>query len=226
MSASERRALYYQRNRETILSRVSAWQKRNRERKNANARASYAKRRAAMPPNPPREKKWTPEYKRSYQRAWRAKNAERIREQLRAWYEAHRVQQKAKSAAWVKANRERARANRRRRYGETGNNDRRRLQAREWKRRNPQNGLDLANRRRARLAGAITEPYSRPEIFARDGGRCHICHRSVSRAHFHVDHLVPIRHGGADAPWNVAIAHPKCNLARGAGRLPAQLRLA
>lgn len=40
-----------------------------------------------------------------------------------------------------------------------------------------------------------------------------------------MDHLVPLSKGGDHSWENVALAHRSCNSKRGAGRLPAQLRL-
>jgi 5-methylcytosine-specific restriction endonuclease McrA len=80
-------------------------------------------------------------------------------------------------------------------------------------------------RKRALRRGGSAQPYDRRTIYQRDGGRCHICGETVDPDRFHLDHLVPIADGGADAPENVAVAHPRCNLRRGRGRTPVQLRL-
>lgn len=77
-------------------------------------------------------------------------------------------------------------------------------------------------RKRGALITEVIHPFS---IYDRDHGRCHICHWPVSRKKFHLDHLIPISLGGNHTAVNVAIAHPRCNLRRGAGRTPAQLRL-
>lgn len=66
---------------------------------------------------------------------------------------------------------------------------------------------------------------NRLEIYHRDGGICHLCHRKVSPKHFSLDHLIPLSKGGLHIPSNVALAHTKCNNLRGPGRWPAQLRL-
>ncbi len=74
---------------------------------------------------------------------------------------------------------------------------------------------EYRQRRRARKAGCETEPYRRADIFVRDEGRCHICTELVDPALWDLDHIVPIVHGGADAPWNVAVSHPRCNRQKG-----------
>ncbi len=59
----------------------------------------------------------------------------------------------------------------------------------------------------------------------RDGWRCHICKKKVKRKVATADHLVPVSYGGPTTMENVALAHWSCNSRRGAGRIPAQLRL-
>jgi 5-methylcytosine-specific restriction endonuclease McrA len=69
-------------------------------------------------------------------------------------------------------------------------------------------------------------------VAERDGWVCHICRRKVDPKRkapdpmaASIDHLIPLSKGGPDSMVNVALAHRRCNSARGAGRLPAQLRL-
>jgi 5-methylcytosine-specific restriction endonuclease McrA len=80
-------------------------------------------------------------------------------------------------------------------------------------------------RRRARKANAKTEVIGLFSLARRDGWRCHICKRNVTRKTWSMDHLVPLSYGG-DHTWdNVALAHHRCNSKRGAHG-QAQLRLA
>lgn len=69
------------------------------------------------------------------------------------------------------------------------------------------------------------------EIAARDGQRCHICHRLVdmSLPGMHpkgptIEHIIPVSHGGTNAPSNVVLAHRRCNQSRG-NRTPSQMIL-
>lgn len=48
----------------------------------------------------------------------------------------------------------------------------------------------------------------RVAIYARDGGKCHLCHRQVSRHTFHLDHIIPRSKGGQASLDNLALAHP------------------
>jgi 5-methylcytosine-specific restriction endonuclease McrA len=78
------------------------------------------------------------------------------------------------------------------------------------------------------VAGAA---LSIDQLGERDGWRCHLCRRRVSRtmrsphprsASF--DHLIPVSHGGTDAPENLRLAHRGCNSRRG-NRGAVQLQL-
>lgn len=76
------------------------------------------------------------------------------------------------------------------------------------------------SRRRARKRGADHVPYSRVDVFERDGYRCHLCKRMTMRTAVvpHprapvIDHLIPLG-PGPDARHNVATAHFLCNSKR------------
>jgi hypothetical protein len=51
-------------------------------------------------------------------------------------------------------------------------------------------------------------------VEARAGQRCEYCrmHQSLQGATFHVEHIIPGSRGGSDAPENLALACPSCNL--------------
>ena len=51
----------------------------------------------------------------------------------------------------------------------------------------------------------------------RAGSRCEYCHlpEKFSGLRFHVEHIVPRQHRGADAADNLALACPECNLHKG-----------
>jgi hypothetical protein len=76
------------------------------------------------------------------------------------------------------------------------------------------------SRRRARKRSAVHIPYSRVQVFERDGYRCHLCKRMTKRTAVvpHpkapvIDHLIPLG-PGADAMHNVATACFMCNSKR------------
>jgi 5-methylcytosine-specific restriction endonuclease McrA len=67
--------------------------------------------------------------------------------------------------------------------------------------------------------------FSRENVYARDGGKCQYCHRSVTRAEATYDHVVPRTLGGKTGWDNIVIACVGCNQRKG-GRTPAQARMA
>ena len=80
-----------------------------------------------------------------------------------------------------------------------------------------------------RAEGVLT--HGPRDIELRDGNRCHICEKRIDMRLSGVDpngptidHLVPVSKGGTNDLSNLALAHRKCNVARG-NRGPAQLRL-
>lgn len=84
-------------------------------------------------------------------------------------------------------------------------------------------------KRRGAAVGLIR--YTLKELGDRDGWKCHLCATQVdpTLSGLHedgptVDHLVPLSAGGIDELANVALAHRRCNVARGAKGM-AQLRL-
>lgn len=83
-------------------------------------------------------------------------------------------------------------------------------------------------RRGAAVAG---QNLTIAQLGDRDGWRCHLCRRQVSKllrsphprsASF--DHLIPVSYGGTDAPENLRLAHRGCNSRRG-NRGDVQLQL-
>jgi len=84
---------------------------------------------------------------------------------------------------------------------------------------NRMNKYERAQRKRV----AVHLSYSRFKIFQRDNFVCHICGEpidmsAVAPANFSptIDHVIPIRLGGADIPDNVKAAHFICNSIKGA----------
>jgi 5-methylcytosine-specific restriction endonuclease McrA len=144
---------------------------------------------------------------------------------------AHRIS----SQKWKDKNRERVRAEGRE-YVRTRSQDpewlrRQREVVQRYRLADPERASQIRRRsynKHAEKRRAETRERYRVErhaLYERDGGRCHICGRKVSRKAFHVDHLIPRSKGGPTVPANLAIAHPFCNQSRSAGRIPAQLRL-
>lgn len=79
--------------------------------------------------------------------------------------------------------------------------------------------LKYENTRRARKVQAFVEVVDPAVVAKRDRLRCHICKRKIGGT-FHLDHVVPLSKGGAHSYSNVKLAHPHCNVQKGAA-MPA-----
>lgn len=88
------------------------------------------------------------------------------------------------------------------------------------------------DRRSRRLRAVYVEDVDVRVLAERDGWRCHICGRKVSKTAMHpqpvsasVDHLVPISLGGEHSYRNTALAHFGCNAQKHTRAVGEQLRL-
>jgi hypothetical protein len=87
------------------------------------------------------------------------------------------------------------------------------LERRHSPKSNPSN-----NRKRARKNRCEREPYKRGEVYEACDWKCWLCGEDIDRQAIHphpqsasIDHIWPMRWGGADSRWNVAAAHFRCN---------------
>lgn len=160
---------------------------------------------------------------------------ERIKARHRAYYYANREEILLKRKAWRDANPERSREAVRQAVAKRRANDlaaareRQREATKKWRQKNPERTRIMTKavqrRREARKKGAKrVETIHLAVLAERDGWRCHLCGKKVTKATWSMDHLVPLVAGGDHTYDNVALAHQVCNGRRGAGRLPAQLR--
>lgn len=92
------------------------------------------------------------------------------------------------------------------------------------KRRNKDRVHEQRRSERIKAAGP-RDRIDLPALAKRDGWRCHICRKQVTRKTWSVDHLIPLSHGGSHIYANVALAHQRCNALRSDTGM-AQLRLA
>ena len=152
---------------------------------------------------------------RERSRVYGAEHTEERNAYARRWYHENTERWKERNKAWLAANPDKAEHIRKK------TNERRS----RWDTENPNKARDKNAWRRAKTCQAATvEKVRRVTIWQRDGGRCHICGKLCNPAKWHLDHLVPLSIGGTHEPSNVAVSHPRCNIARG-NHGPAQLRL-
>jgi 5-methylcytosine-specific restriction endonuclease McrA len=136
-----------------------------------------------------------------------ASHREKLCARQRAYQASHRDEVSARNRAYHAAHRE-----------ELG------AYARAYQKAHPDGHRQQGATRRARLHNSPAERFTRAEIYQRDRGICHLCHKRVDPQKWHLDHLVPISLGGPHTRDNVAVSHPLCNIRRNASG-PAQLRL-
>ena len=86
------------------------------------------------------------------------------------------------------------------------------------------------HRRRARHFGVAYEPIRRSKVLNRDGWRCGICSRRISKRRKYpdprspsLDHIVPMASGGGHLYNNVQAAHLVCNSLKGVSPAGSQL---
>lgn len=104
-------------------------------------------------------------------------------------------------------------------------------QARAWAVANPERRTEIRRRsdsnrleqrrmneaaRRARKRDAFVEKIVIQVVWERDEGVCGICGKPADRESFHVDHVIPLARGGEHSYANVQVAHPFCNIKKGA----------
>lgn len=84
------------------------------------------------------------------------------------------------------------------------------MESRAWWEWHWQRGYDPGLKRRA------LPPMLRQRVITRDGLVCGICGDPVPLDDVHIDHIVPVKHGGTDVLGNLQVAHSQCNMRKGA----------
>ncbi len=189
------------------------------------AAANRIKRRAAVKAYRQRHPDRVKVYKQRYDRehaaenlaAQRARNS-RKKEKLQAQERARTVRRRSDPVA--QANRRRQQ----REYYERNKLQRieavKKYQAAHAEEQRPLKRVRAARRRsRVQTNGGT---FTRQQWLARlayYGHRCAYCRAPVTERSAHIDHIIPIAHGGTSWPANLAPACQKCNLSKGTKRL-------
>lgn len=113
-------------------------------------------------------------------------------------------------------------------YGETHRDQvKRSAWERAWRDANPHKisiykRRDSAKRRayKAQSVGDYT-PADLELQFRSQRGKCWHCGKKLKGKHWHADHLTPLSRGGSNAPENIVVSCPNCNLSKGA-KLPQE----
>lgn len=128
-----------------------------------------------------------------------ARRTEAVRAYQKAYYQANAKTAIDRAAAWARANPERTR-------------DRKA----KWVIDNPEKVIETRARRDALIRGAQTgdrPAYRRFVKWSRSACAipCYWCSKRTKRGRRHLDHIIPLSKGGADAVGNLCVACPDCN---------------
>jgi len=150
-----------------------------------------------------------PEANRQHVRQWRIDFPERAKESDRNKYKKFRQKIIKRVGKWRRNNPEKTAIYHKREHEKY-----------------PYRRMESKQRRRAREKDLpIIEKVNPLDIAERDGWKCHICHKPVTRGTMSLDHLIPVIARGPHIASNLALCHRVCNSRMGPGRFPAQLRL-
>ena len=145
--------------------------------------------------------------RKEYLQKWMAKNPEKVSEYQKKYYWKNRETELEKNKEYRQANREKERI-RHKRYLE----------------KNPDSQRANRDRRRARVYGTKSEPYTKEQILELYGTDCHVCGDPIDLSAprkpgakgwekgLHLDHVVSLVDGGTDTVDNIKPAHGLCNL--------------
>jgi 5-methylcytosine-specific restriction endonuclease McrA len=141
-------------------------------------------------------------------------------------YQKNKKARKAKKQAYYQANKDKAiiwsRAYRAR------NVEKERARNREYYQNNKDKNIAKFARRRARLKGNGSTPYTLEQVLEEYGAVCYLCERDIDLTAprsarqkgweygLHLDHVISISKGGPDSLDNVVPTHGICNLSKGA----------
>jgi 5-methylcytosine-specific restriction endonuclease McrA len=151
--------------------------------------------------------------RRELNRSWKARNRERISAQTKARREADPEKFRAACRRYRLTHREKVLA--REREYDAKRAEYKRQYARQWQKDNPARHAANERARRAKQAGLFVEYVHPLAVLEFHDGICGICGLDVDPGNFHVDHIIPIFHGGEHSYANTQPAHPACNMAKG-----------
>lgn len=209
----------------------------NLERCRAESREASKRRKAAkaiaegrVPGRIGNQKRQTPEERKAYLAEWRAKNADKIRDQDAAL-------RRNKRHALADAEGRVLKIGPPFQFTEEERVAKARAQSLAYWRRNPERKVALAkkyhennrdkdrvkvrNRRaRKRDVGGTHSVVDIELLWSLQKGHCTMCLGPLFKGKFHVDHYMPLALGGSNDRRNLHLLHKKCNLSKGA-RHPA-----
>jgi hypothetical protein len=142
-------------------------------------------------------------------KAWRERNRERVRAENNAWYERNRERRLLTVKAWRERNRERTAAT-----------------DKAWVERNREHVIERNRRRRCKKKNASVRltVSEQKKLFLMEQTRLEL--QKETGRKYHIDHILPIVHGGIHHPINLRILEKKENELKQAKLLPEGIDLA
>jgi len=170
----------------------------------------------------------------AYYKEWWSRNREKQAKRAREWFLAHRDQANENHRCYdqrrlsTTGGREAARKQCRDSYAR--HREERLARIREWRESHrsyfsdwrvdhPESVRAASHRRRARI-NASPSHFTADDIVAqrrRQRGVCYYCGCSLDESGYHIDHVMPLALGGGNAPENIVLSCPSCNLKKGDG---------
>lgn len=161
-------------------------------------------------------------------RKWLSENWEAVKAQQKEYRSRNIARRSEYSLRWQAENRERSNATKK--AWRLRHPDHRSPSAefavertKAWRQKNPERVKELARQRRARMKNpdGRVEDIDRAAIAERDGWRCHICDKKVTRETWSLDHLIPLSRGGEHVRANAESSTVACSARRRAGTEPS-----
>ena len=149
---------------------------------------------------------------------YQSKNPERVKFSAKKYYNENKEKRVAAAFAWNKANPDKFKEHLRKSSHNwyLANFDRHAENNRKWRNSNPDKIREYDHNRRTRVKGNGGKLSSNiiQTLLILQKGKCACCDKSLNNG-YHLDHIMPIKLGGANTDDNVQLLTPKCNLRKG-----------
>ena len=215
---------YRERNRERIAAYHKAWYERNRERRAATVKAYRERNREREAETNKAWRERNRERKAETNKAWRERNRERVAATEKAWRERNRERKAATIKAWYERNRERKAATDK--AWRERNPERKAATIKAWRERNPELLRERERRKRAKYRNAqvTLTANEKAKLLVLERTRKEL--QKETGRDYHIDHILPLAHGGIHHPINLRILEGVENRSKNAKLLPEAIDLA
>ena len=146
---------------------------------------------------------------------WKKRNVGKVRASRRKWHKENRKKQLALHREWLKNNPDKL-ASYKRKYRER-HRELINAYARKYNKQPKVRSKRTSDRavRRAKEKEAFVERVYKSVLWKRDEGICYLCGIECDPDNWHLEHKIPLAHGGKHSYQNTGVACPPCNLSKG-----------